>query len=100
MPKLLQIDFPHPGPFGEELAESRRQLAESIAQEPGLIWKIWTENPEAQEGGGIYLFSDEKSAKAYLEKHIERLTGFGIKNINAKIFDINENLTKMTNGPS
>jgi hypothetical protein len=99
MAKLLQIDFSHSGPFGNELAESRRQVAQSIAEEPGLIWKIWTENPRAQEGGGIYLFEDEGSASAYLKKHTEILMGFGITDINAKIFDVHEELTKVTKGP-
>ena len=35
------------------------ELAESIADEPGLIWKIWTENAQESTAGGIYLFSDE-----------------------------------------
>jgi len=30
------------------------------------------------EAGGIYLFSDEPAARAYIEKHTERLRGFGI----------------------
>ena len=99
MAKLLQIDFSHSGPFGNELAESKMQQAQSIAEEPGFIWKIWTENPKAQEGGGIYLFADKASATAYLEKHTERLKSFGITKINAKIFDVNESLTKVTKGP-
>lgn len=27
-------------------------LAHDIANEEGLIWKIWTENEETKEGGG------------------------------------------------
>ena len=99
MVKLLQIDFSHSGPFGDELPKSKIQQAQSIATEPGFIWKIWTENPGSQEGGGIYLFADETSATAYWQKHTERLKGFGITNINAKIFDVNEALTKETKGP-
>lgn len=33
-----------------------KELADSISQEPGFIWKIWTENQDTQEAGGIYLF--------------------------------------------
>ena len=71
-------------------------LARSIAQEPGFIWKIWTENRATQEGGGIYLFTDEESARAYIAKHSARLKGFGIENINAKIFDVNIPLSQIT----
>ena len=41
MAKLLQIDFPFAGPFGDDMAVALRELAESIASEPGFIWKIW-----------------------------------------------------------
>ena len=52
MRKLVQVDFSHPGPFGQELAEALKELAESINQEPGFIWKIWTESEEM--GGKIF----------------------------------------------
>ena len=51
MTTLLQIDFPYPGPWGDEMTAAMRGLAQSIAQEPGLLWKIWTENAERQEAG-------------------------------------------------
>ena len=87
--KLLQIDFPIEGPFGEEMTKAFEDLAKDIANEEGLIWKIWTENSANKEAGGIYLFSDENNAKQYLEKHTKRLNSFGIIDINAKIFDVN-----------
>ena len=47
----------------------------------------------------IGVFENEESAKAYLEMHTARLKGFGIAAVNAKIFDINEALSKITKGP-
>jgi hypothetical protein len=46
MPILLQIDFPFQGPWGAEMSTTMQCLVVSIAQEPGLLWKIWTENTE------------------------------------------------------
>ena len=40
MRKLLQVDFDFAGPFGEEMADMLVGLAESINNEPGIIWKI------------------------------------------------------------
>ena len=51
MPVLLQVDFPFSGPWGDAMTDALQGLAESIAQEPGLIWKIWTENPASGEAG-------------------------------------------------
>lgn len=99
MPKLVQFDFPFPGPFGAELAEAMKDLADSIAREPGLIWKIWLENPQTGEAGGVYLFKDAKSADAYLAMHTARLAKLGVTQIRAKVFDVNTALSNFTRGP-
>lgn len=99
MATLLQIDFPFEGPFGDAMAEQLAELAVSIAQESGLIWKIWTENAQERTAGGVYLFSDEPSARAYLHKHQERLKGFGIEDIRARIFAVNDTLSHTTRAP-
>ena len=99
MAKLLQVDFPFPGPFGEKMAEQLQELAVSIAEEPGFIWKIWTESENNREGGGIYLFENEETARAYLDMHTARLKQLGVPEVHAKIFDVNEPLSKITRGP-
>jgi len=99
MAVILQIDFAFQGPFGEDLAGAMRELAESISREPGFIWKIWTEDPETQRAGGVYLFRDELSAQAYQTKHTERLKSFGINEPRCRLFGINEALTEITSGP-
>lgn len=93
MKYLLQIDFPYSGPFGDEFFMAMKELAENIATEPGLISKIWTENEETKEAGGIYVFDNLKDAHRYLEKHTERLHSFGFADIKAKVFKINEELS-------
>lgn len=96
---LLQVDFPYAGPWGQAMAEAMEGLARSIAQEPGLLWKIWTENQAAGEAGGIYLFQDLPSAEAYLTMHTKRLKDAGIPRVNGKIFAVNEALSQMDRGP-
>ena len=39
------------------MTEAFSELARSITKEPGFLWKIWTENENAQEAGGIYAFT-------------------------------------------
>jgi hypothetical protein len=68
MLKLLRIDFPFEGPFGQETADAPPDLARSIAREPGQM-------------------------------HTERLKAFGIPQVNAKVFDVNEALSRVTRGP-
>lgn len=97
--KLLQIDFPYSGAMGDEMAEGFKDLAHSIAEEHGLIWKIWTENENTKEAGGIYLFKNLPALEAYLEMHTKRLQSFGVTDIRSKIFDINEKLSLITKAP-
>ncbi len=99
MAVILQIDFPFQGPWGAEMSATLQDLATSIAQEPGLIWKIWTENPATAEAGGIYLFTDQASAAAYLAKHRTRLLCFGITQVNGKLFEINHPLSAINQAP-
>jgi hypothetical protein len=99
MPILLQIDFPFPGPFGPELAREANDLASSIARAPGLLWTIWVENAEAREAGGVYLFTDKRSAEAFLAVHTARLAERGISEPRSKIFEVNTELSALTRAP-
>lgn len=99
MRKLLQVDFTVSKPFTPQMMEMMVELAKSINEEPGMIWKIWTQQPEEQLGGGIYLFADQQSAQNYLDMHSARLTQMGITDIRGVIFDINEPLTEINKGP-
>lgn len=99
MPFILQVDFRHEGPFGDEMVAAFTDLAKSINEEPGFLWKIWTENEQSKEAGGIYLFETKEDAEQYLTKHTDRLTGFGVPSVNGKIFNVNEALSTINKGP-
>lgn len=95
MATLLQLHFAFNGPFGNEMAEQLRPLAETINQEPGFLWKVWTESEKNHEAGGIYLFASEETALAYLEKHTVRLKNLGVEEVIAKVFDVNIPLSQV-----
>jgi hypothetical protein len=96
--KLLQMDYLFPGPWGEEMAAEYSALARRIADVPGLICKVWTENRETGEAGGVYLFEDEASLDAYLGPKVERMRAAGVQGLRVKKFDVNEPLTRITRG--
>lgn len=96
---LLQVDFPFSGPWGQGLEGISHDLAADIASEPGLRWKIWTESQDQRVAGGLYLFESHAFAEKYLLKHSERLADFGVQDLRAIIFDVNDALTAMTRGP-
>src|SRR5262249_31059408 len=47
----LLFRFPFPGPWGKELTEASHELARDIANEDGLVWKIWLEERETGHAG-------------------------------------------------
>ena len=40
MKYLLQVDFPYSGPFGSAFFDAMKELAEDIATENGLVYKL------------------------------------------------------------
>lgn len=95
MAVVVQVNFPMQGPWGAEMAEAFRGLAESINGEPGFIWKVWIEDQSAGLSGGIYLFDTREHAEAYVAMHTERLAGFGITEVTATFSDVNEALSTL-----
>lgn len=99
MAVVLQIDFQFPTHLmGEALTQGARPLAESINEEPGFISKIWTENAETGEAGGIYIFTEQALAERYGSMHSQRVAAMGATEIRAKIFNINTELTNINHG--
>jgi hypothetical protein len=96
MSTLLYFEFPSDGPFGQDAAAAYADLAADISAQDGLVWKVWTERPETSTAGGVYLFEDAESAARYVEKHTARLAGFGITDITAQEFAVNEQLSTTT----
>lgn len=99
MAVILQVDFPTQGPFGAEMSEAFKALAQSINQETGMLWKIWTENSQTQEAGGLYLFDCAENAAKYLSMHTARLQNFGLEHIRGSIFEINHELSAINHAP-
>jgi hypothetical protein len=96
---LLQIDFPSHGPWGEDFTKMASDLAHHLSKTPGMVWKIWTENSRTGDCGGIYLFTDESFANDFLKEHLPRLDAMGIKDVRAKVLDVNERLSQITRAP-
>ena len=91
---ILQIHFDYTGGYGEQMLHEARELAESINNEPGFMWKIWTENQEKGIAGGIYAFDSRVHAEQYAVMHMKRLTNYGMgSNFQYEIMAVNEHLS-------
>lgn len=99
MAVIMHVDFPHKDVWGKEMAVQMKELAESITNEPGFIWKYWTENKKENMAGGVYLFDTRENAENYLKMHTQRLGQFGYTDIRGKVFEINEELSAICKAP-
>ena len=98
--EILQINFKF-SVSASDLAQGFAPFAQPIADTPGLRWKVWLMNEAESESGGIYLFDDTASLKAYVAGPIVA----GIKSnpvlsqVSIKAFGVAEELTHVTRGP-
>ena len=95
---VLIFDFPNSA-FGPDRTEALKPLAEDIAGQHGLLWKIWTEEPAAGRAGGVYLFATREAAEAYHAMHAKRLAARGVTGIEATYRGVNETLSLMDRAP-
>ena len=101
MGKILQINFNYDIPF-EHLSDASlaRKMAQPIAEVEGLKWKVWLHNPEEKSLGGIYLFEDEASVKAYLDSEGAKMASSSrLSNLSFKVFDVLLEHSKVTRAP-
>jgi len=103
MKKILQINFKFKAPRSE-LEKAFLKVAPRFGpggDVKGLQWKIWLVNEAEKSAGGIYLFKDDASVEAFLKG--ELLAGLksnpALSDIEAKVFDILPEHTKITRGP-
>lgn len=98
--KLLQLNFKF-NVSGTEYEQAVSPLAKEFADLPGLRWKVWILNEAEQEAGGIYLFDNEASVKAYLEGPLaaQVMSHPALSDFSAKQFDVMEDVTAITRGP-
>jgi hypothetical protein len=97
-PVVLIFDFPNHA-FGPDRTEALKPLAEDIAGQAGLLWKIWTESPEEGRAGGVYLFATRAAAEAYHAMHAKRLAARGVTGIEATYRGVNEVLSRIDRAP-
>ncbi len=98
--KLLQINIDHtltPKQFADGAADTR-DFAGLIAKQPGLLWKIWIGDEKRSEVGGIYLFESHEAASNFVAGPVfAQIKGnSSFKRVEAKLFDVNEEMSSIT----
>ncbi len=97
---ILQINFKLNAPVAE-YEKICQALAQSIADVPGLRWKVWLLNEREKEAGGVYLFDTEQALNDYVGGPIvaQVKSHPALQDLSAKKFDVMEEVTGITRGP-
>lgn len=45
-------------------------MAEQWTKVPGLVWKLWTLNPETKRAGAVYYFESAEARQAYFDSDL------------------------------
>lgn len=100
MPVLLQVNFT-PGENGlRETRDDYNTVARYISTLPGFRWKIWIQDAESTMRGGIYLFDDLATARAWGDAELRpRLVEDGATDILIRYFDIEEEASAINHAP-
>lgn len=100
--KLVQITHTFSERTPAEFADQALPLAPYIAEVEGLCWKLWMLDPATCTFSGLYLFEDEDAAWAYLSGPIMDLIKNDTtnSNISIQLFDMLEEHTTLTRGPT
>ncbi|MBR9851963.1 MAG: YdhR family protein [Rhodobacteraceae bacterium] len=99
---ILQINYRRPDiPAAEWDARYTDEIAGPFIEMPGLKWKIWIDEPEAQLSGGIYLFETRADAEAYLAGPIvtRMKENPALSEKSFQIFEIRDRVSELTRAP-
>jgi|GEM_PF-647418 len=69
---ILDVDFTYDFETADEYIAAVSPLAEQFAEVPGLLWKVWTLNPETKRAGAAYYFADAESMQTYMDGELFR----------------------------
>jgi len=99
-PILVELTFHSKGPWGSQLEQASRELAEQLATSPGLLWQLWLENSEGRRAGVVSLFSERDQAEEFVQQHRSRLESLGVVEMETRLFSVNLQLSALGGCPS
>ncbi|SEB76083.1 Putative mono-oxygenase ydhR [Rhizobiales bacterium GAS188] len=94
MPVILQVSFVWDEDEEAVRAESLAQ-AQALARRDEFEWKLILRDAQSKISGAIYLFADRQKAEAWRNDLFERRG----RDIEARIFEIDEDASRLTRAP-
>ncbi len=67
---ILDVEFTYGFDTAAEYVAEVSPLAEEFAAIPGLVWKVWTLNPETKKAGAAYYFANADALQTYMDSDL------------------------------
>lgn len=67
---ILDVEFTYDFDTADDYIAAVSPLAEQFAAVPGMVWKVWTLNPETKKAGAAYYFADAESLETYMDSEL------------------------------
>jgi hypothetical protein len=99
MAVILQVNYTPATIEDSRTQEEKLAAAEKISALPGFQWKFWIYNDAEKLKGGIYLFDDEKSAKAWGDQARINIAKRGGTDISIRVLHIDAPLSAANKAP-
>ena len=82
----------------EQFHEAAGADAPTFATLPGLLAKIWLQDPETNTYGGVYLWADHEAYERYIKGEIFSAikADRNLKNVESRVFGVFEDLSSLT----
>jgi heme-degrading monooxygenase HmoA len=90
------ITFNLEGIDEEEYLDTAHRLAARIADQPGLLAKLWLENEGGNRYGGVYFWDDLESMERFSRSDLFEGRVPEFSNLSVEEFGVLENLTALT----
>ena len=83
----------------EEYEKAAIPMAKEIAKAQGLRWKVWAFDDEKSMATGVYLFKDLDTLNKYVKWLKDKGSVDGVESFEMTVWDVQNELTKITQGP-
>ena len=92
------VTFGLSGITEEQFHEACEADAQTFANLPGLLAKVWLRNPETNTYGGLYLWADQETCERYINGEVFNAIKADqhLKNVESRDFGVFEDLSSRT----
>ncbi|MEP9379159.1 YdhR family protein [Aquabacter sp. CN5-332] len=101
MATIFKVSYTYTADPAEWAKAYTEERARSFLDVPGLVWKLWLDEPEQRQSGGLFLFATRADAEAYAAspRGQKAKSNPALSDVRMEIFDVRDEMSRITHGP-